>query len=428
MGSGRPEKGPRLPEKPWDNRKVVVSNGCHRIHLFQTALAYQQAGRLGCLIAGWYLKNRALIAWLQSPGCTRVFGASLAKRLLARRQDGLEPERVVSLVIPDLIERVGRSRIERLFPPGWFSYWSMRAFGRLSQRYVENAALFHVRSGYGRGAMARAKDRGAVCLVDHSIADPIFIAEILRAEAARWNFPYEFPHWHWRCVSQDIDAADHLLVNSQFVRDTLMACRGLAASRITVLPLPVNLERFAPAGGSRAPDKPCRILFAGEIGLRKGVLYLLEAFRRLRLKNVELILIGGISDIGDLLSRSGVAFRHIPVMPLDDLIHYYQQASMFVFPSLVEGAARVVQEAMACGVPVITTPHAGSVIQDGVDGFIVPIRDVDALCECILELYHHPDRRAAMGKEARRTAEREFAPRRYDDGLLGLYQELCHPR
>ena len=404
---------------------VVVSNGSQRFHMYQTALVYEQEGLLRRLIAGWYLKNQVLMSLLQSPLCARLAGPNLVKRLRSRHQEALAPEHVASLVIPDLIERLGRFRLEKLLPPGFLSYCSMRAFGRLSRKYLEGASLFHVRSGYGRGAMARAKEKGAVCLVDHSIADPIFIADILQEEASRWRLPDSFPHWHWRCVSSDIDEADHLLVNSPFVRDTLVACRSLPVQRITVLPWSVDLARFSPATGAGTKPGPFRVLFIGEVGLRKGVLYLIEAFKRLKLANAELVFIGGITDIGERLAQSEVKFFHIPVMPLEDLVPYLQNSSVFVFPSLVEGSARVIQEAMACGLPVITTPNSGSFIKDGEDGYIVPIRDVDALAERLLELYNHPERRAAMGIAARRTASREFTPQRYHDGLMDLYKKLC---
>ena len=404
---------------------VVVSNGCHRFHMYQTALVYEQDGLLRHFIAGWYLKSPALMAMLESPRFTRVAGARLAKRLRGRRQEALASEHVVSLVLPDLIERLGRSRLEKWFQPGLFSYCSMRAFGWLSRNYLQGASLFHVRSGYGRSAMARAKQQGAVCLVDHSIADPILIGEILQEEASRWRIPYSFPRYHWRCVSQDIDEADHLLVNSQFVLDTLVTCRGIPAQRITVLPLNVDLTRFSLAPDSERRSGPFRVLFVGEIGLRKGVLYLLEAFKRLKLANAKLVLIGGVTDIGERLVRSDVKFCHIPVMPQEDLVPYLGNSSVLVFPSLIEGSARVIQEAMACGLPVITTPNSGSFIKDGEDGYIVPIRDVDALAKRIRELYDDPERRTAMGNEARRTARREFTPQRYHDGLVDLYQKLC---
>jgi alpha-maltose-1-phosphate synthase len=403
---------------------VVVSNGCHRFHMYQTALACQQEGILKKLIVGGYLKNDALIRFLKSSAGRKMLGAGVAKRLLTRRQEGLDPSKVAALLVPDLVERLGRSPMEKRFTPGFFSYWSMILFGRLSQYYVQGADLLHVRSGYGRGVIARAKRAGVVCLVDHSIADPLVLAEMLQTEASRWGLPDEFPELHWRCVSQDIDAADHILVNSAFVRDTLMAGRGIPADKITILPLGLDLARFSPAPVASSKPKPFRILFAGGIGLRKGVLYLLQAWEKLNLPDAELILIGSVADIEERLSQCKAKFRHLPVLPHEELISHYQNASVFVFPSLIEGSARVIQEAMACGVPIITTANSGSIVQDGVEGFVVPIRDPEAIRARILELYHHPARRREMGLAARAAAVREFAPEIYHKGLIRLYVAL----
>jgi glycosyltransferase involved in cell wall biosynthesis len=79
---------------------------------------------------------------------------------------------------------------------------------------------------------------------------------------------------------------------------------------------------------------------------------------------------------------------------------------------------------MACGVPVITTPNSGSIVQDGVEGFVVPIRDPEAIGARLLELYTHSDRRREMGLAARAAAEREFAPEVYHNGLMRLYAGL----
>jgi glycosyltransferase involved in cell wall biosynthesis len=404
--------------------RVVVSNGCHRFFLYRTALACQEEGILKKCITGGYLKSERLIKFLQGPGGLKMLGAGVAGRLLTRRQEGLDPAKVAALLAPDLLERLGRSSYARRFPPGFFSYWSMQLFGWRSQYYLQGAEVFHVRSGYGRYAMARARRNGAVCLVDHSIADPLIMAATLREEAFRWGLPEEFPEMHWRCVSQDIEAADHLVVNSNFVRETLMASRQIPASKITVINLGLDLARFAPAPPAPSGPEPFRVLFAGEIGLRKGVLYLLQAWEKLKLPDAELVLIGTVTDVAAPLAQSKVRFRYLPVLPHGELIRHYQNASVFVFPSLMEGSARVIQEALACGLPVITTPNSGSVVQDGVEGFVVPIRDPEAIGSRILELYNRPDRRREMGLAARAAAAREFAPEVYHHKLMRLYAAL----
>jgi len=162
----------------------------------------------------------------------------------------------------------------------------------------------------------------------------------------------------------------------------------------------------------------------GEIGLRKGALYLLQAWEKLKLPDAELILIGTVVDIEARLAQIKAKFRLLPVLPQAELVAHYQNASVFVFPSLMEGSARVIQEAMACGLPIITTPNSGSIVKDGVEGFVAPIRDPEAIRSRILELYNHPARRREMGLAARAAAVREFAPEVYHQGLIRLYASL----
>jgi glycosyltransferase involved in cell wall biosynthesis len=107
------------------------------------------------------------------------------------------------------------------------------------------------------------------------------------------------------------------------------------------------------------------------------------------------------------LERYKDIYCHIPSTPHFLLNQYYSGASVFVFPSLVEGFALVLLEAMSCGIPVIATPNTAGpdILSDGVEGFIIPIRDVEALKEKLEWCYCHPQELAEMGRAARRKAE-----------------------
>jgi glycosyltransferase involved in cell wall biosynthesis len=94
-----------------------------------------------------------------------------------------------------------------------------------------------------------------------------------------------------------------------------------------------------------------------------------------------------------------------------------------VFPSLCEGSATVTYEALAAGLPVITTPHAGSVVRDGREGFVVPIRDVDALAARIDLLAGDPELVAQMSRAARQRS-REFSWPRYGERLVSALQQI----
>ena len=104
-------------------------------------------------------------------------------------------------------------------------------------------------------------------------------------------------------------------------------------------------------------------------------------------------------------------------VPRSQIQEEFCRADLFVLPTLAEGMALVHLEAMACGVPVITTPNCGSVVRDGIDGFIVPIRDAQALADRMQQLLEDRSLRARMGAAARERA-RDFTWQRYGERLL----------
>ena len=171
-----------------------------------------------------------------------------------------------------------------------------------------------------------------------------------------------------------------------------------------------------PSPGKRH-DASCTFLFAGGITQRKGIKYLLEAWRRIRRPGWRLQL------LGPLPSRIGPLAAYLDeVEPLGRVSHAEVPARMaaadvFVFPSLFEGSAVVTYEALACGLPSIVTPDAGSVVRDGVEGFVVPPRDVEALAGRMERLGLDPDLRAEMAARARVRAL-EFDWPRYHAALI----------
>jgi glycosyltransferase involved in cell wall biosynthesis len=303
----------------------------------------------------------------------------------------------------------------------------MAWYGYLSAKYVTGCDIFHVRSGYGRYAMARARQEGALSLVDHSIADSDFVFAAYEEESRKWSggkVAYPLSREAFKYVNQDLLEADHILVNSEFVKTTLVSAQRARAERISVLYLGVDTDVFSPSHADPNADNDglFTILYVGTIDYRKGVLYLLEACKRLRLPNCRVILLGSMGDVP--LEKYSGTFEHVPDVAWRDVPSWYRKASAFVFPSLAEGSARVNYEAMACGIPVVTTYEAGSPIRDGVEGFIVPARDSDALADRIARLHADPALRRQMGRAARVRMESEFTWQHYSAGLLTLYQRL----
>jgi alpha-maltose-1-phosphate synthase len=199
---------------------------------------------------------------------------------------------------------------------------------------------------------------------------------------------------------------------------------GVPADRILRLPYGVDPDLFRPAPAAR-PDRPFRALFVGQIGNRKGVRYLLEAWRRLALPDAELLLIGTPGRAGrQLLAEYRDGCRWLGGLPASELSRWYQSSDVFVFPSLAEGSARVTYEAMASGLPLVVTPNSGSVVRDGIDGFVVPARDVDSLCERLRQLHADADARREMGARGRDLIERRYTWRHYHRRLAAAYRAL----
>ena len=224
---------------------------------------------------------------------------------------------------------------------------------------------------------------------------------------------------------RDIERADLILVPSDHIADTLVKY-GTPRDRIAVIPYAADTRRFIPLPAKRH-DETCTFLFAGGITQRKGIKYLLEAWRLVRRPGWKLQLLGALpSDPGPLANYLGEV-EQLGRVAHSEMPAKMASADVFIFPSLFEGSAVVTYEALACGLPSLVTPEAGSVVREGVDGHVVPSGDVEALAEAMERLGNDPELRASMARDARRRAE-EFDWPRYHAALLGVLVGSISPR
>ncbi|MEH2416553.1 glycosyltransferase family 4 protein [Nostoc sp.] len=255
----------------------------------------------------------------------------------------------------------------------------------------------------------KAKEQGIICLYDLPIPYYQMTGNIMRQEAER--FPELSPAIETIRESahkierkqQEIQLADHIFVASSLTKQSLLDI-GVETEKISVIPYGAPIEYFQ---AQPKTDDCFRALFVGRVSPRKGVQYLLPAWKDLKLKNAELVLVGQNLFPAGWLEQYKDICRHVPSVPHLLLNQYYSSASVLVFPSLIEGFGLVLLEAMSCGIPVITTFNTAGpdILTDGVEGFIIPIRDVEALKEKLEWCYSHPQELAEMGRAARRKAE-----------------------
>jgi glycosyltransferase involved in cell wall biosynthesis len=222
-------------------------------------------------------------------------------------------------------------------------------------------------------------------------------------EARRWCHGFFAGHPTSRMVERverEYLLADRIRVSSEWSKRSMVDL-GVPASRITVLQQVVDTERFRPAT-RLPPEGPLRVSFVGTLDLRKGFVYLLEAMRTLG-NRAALEIVGAT---GDWCSHhvyknaaQGLRVRCEPGDPLPVL----QRSELFVLPTLEDGSPFAVAEAMACGVPVVTTRDNGSAewIREGQTGWIVPAKDAPALVSAVQSAIARRSRLADMGAAAR---------------------------
>jgi glycosyltransferase involved in cell wall biosynthesis len=229
------------------------------------------------------------------------------------------------------------------------------------------------------------------------------------ASEAEWRPMHERERAEW-------ELADVILCGSQYVADAV-AAEGGPGSRCKVVPYasPREFANLAPREPRR--DGPLRVLFVGTLQLRKGVQYLIETCRLLKERSVEVRLVGPAAVSGNAVEQLRGVANVIGSVPRCDMRGEYERADVLVLPTLSEGSANVCYEALASGLPVITTPNAGSVVRDGIDGYLVPIRSPEALAERIARLDADRHMLEQMSSAATSRAE-EFTWARYCERLI----------
>ena len=201
---------------------------------------------------------------------------------------------------------------------------------------------------------------------------------------------------------------------------------GIAADRLLVNGLGVDVSRFQPPQ-SRPADRLPRVLFAGTVGVRKGIPWLLQAFARLSGK-AELHLLGPVSpEFRGMLAKFRLDNVHLRgAIAGDALAREYGRGDIFCLPSIEEGYGMVIPEAMACGLAIVTTRVVGAVdiLSEGVDSLIVPAADADALSEALERLIDDADLRQAMGQNALAAIRTGNGWDSYVDRTLKSYEKV----
>lgn len=287
-------------------------------------------------------------------------------------------------------------------------------------------------NGPAYGLFQVVKKESRLCIVEQTILPRSLEWRLLTEENERWTGWRNYRAARKEPQPEDQkeegawELADAIVAGSEFVADGLRSL-GVSPQKIHVIPygvdplcfqsVPKNVEQRAPR------ERALRVLFAGAVGLRKGVPDLLQALSSFKAGEVEARFAGGIELKQDKLQLFRPWAKFLGPVPRLHMAELFQWADVFVLPSIVEGSATVTYEAIMSGCPVITTPNAGAIIQDGVDGFIVPIRSPDRIAGALRRYMDEPGlldvHRAALVKTQKRAGLE-----RYKADLVRLIENL----
>jgi len=339
---------------------------------------------------------------------------------------GIPKDKISSIIVKEILERGWKKMpifVKKLYNPQFFV---SELFDRLASKKIVKSDIFVGWSGFSLHSLRKARELGAITVIERCSSHMLYQLKILSEEYEK--FGLKFNNTHPKIIEkelQEYEEADYIAIPSRFVKRTFIE-KGIPENKLILIPYGVDLKEFSQI---TKEDDIFRVIYAGGITLRKGVHYLLQAFSELRLPNSELLLVGGISgELKSFFKKYKGSYKWIGHKPQKELYKYYSQGSVFVMPSIEEGMAYVQAQAMACGLPLICTTNTGGedLIQDGVSGFVIPIRNVEVLKEKLIYLYENPMMCRVMGQSAKERISVGFTWNDYGERIIGQYQKLLN--
>lgn len=300
----------------------------------------------------------------------------------------------------------------------------------LLTRQLPPSDIFHGWSAICLAGLRAAKRSGAVTLIENPTMHTRDWQRIVIEECEAFGIrPSEcqalLPPALLERMEEEYEVGDFIVVPSVVARDSFS--RAGYAAKALVVNAGVDHQFFKPAA-DRASRETFRVCYTGRVELAKGVVYLLQAWKQAGLKNAELVLVGQVAaEMKPFIQRYSLPnVKYAGHLPPHRVADCYRDSDLFAFPSVNEGLARVLLEAMAAGLPVLATTSSGAedCVTPGSDGVIVPPRDPRALAEALVWHYENREATAAMGKAARAKVEGRFTVSHYEDRMIRVYDSL----
>lgn len=229
---------------------------------------------------------------------------------------------------------------------------------------------------------------------------------LLEQEYKRFHVPLPDRQFVVERECEEYALADEIFVISDIAKQSFIG-RGVSEKKIHQIQLGVDSRRFLCKSNWKRSSK-LRVVYFGQISLRKGIPYLLEAFELLSQEKIELVLIGAVERVLEPLLAKYPTLQRLPALPQEQLAKKIREFDVFVLPSIEDGFGQVVVQAMASGLVPVVTDHCGSAqcVSDGFDGFVIPARNSAAIVNVLERLASDPELVTEMGHRASETARK----------------------
>lgn len=384
--------------------KILYSSPNRPIH-YHYAIAFERMGYLHAFISGFpRFSPRAPLP-------------QIGKKLI--RRDQIQCLYIASQRIPFIPKFVSD-----------FLGWASKVWlDFCSLKLARESDIFMFYNGAGIHTCKRLRNTKTIKIVEVVNSHVLNQDKILRDEYKICGFHYEGIYKREvKTRLAEYEEADFILCPSEFVRRSFIE-RGFAPEKI--IKNPFGFEKPAEIIPELKSPKSCRILYVGSLSIRKGLRYLIEAFSELQHPNKELWLVGPAqrtTGLENIMLPPEVIIKG--ELKGKDLAMAYTSSDIFILPSVEEGLALVMGEALAYGLPVIATENTGAsdLLNDGVEGFIVPIRDSKAIANRIIQLIQDPSLRNKMSIAARNRANTLAGWSRSGEKLVQHLSEIWNAR
>ncbi len=393
--------------------QVLVAHLGSRMH-YAVPAVLQRAGMLASFVtdiyvgrgSAWHLGARGVAALLPD-----ILRPAVLRRLLSRQENEIPGGKVTAHNLLGLRfstaarQAGGAAELEQVYLT-----YSKRFCDLVLKNDFQGVDAVYAYRAAALPLFQKAKQLNLYKILEQYSAPTRIESELLREEHQRWpgwEAPYPEPYvWQRRLdlEEQEWALADMIICPSLFVAGGLESL-GVPPEKIKIVSYGVKISGYE-SRASRPWDggRPLRALFVGKVNLGKGSQYLYQALKKLNSGRINTRFVGPVyfqNGPRRLLEKYGTLTGEVA---RNEVYGHYEWGDIFVLPSVCEGSAIVTYEALAAGLPVITTPNAGSLVREGQDGFIIPIRDAESLAEKLQLLAGQPELLAWMSQNARQRA------------------------